>query len=147
MSQISDSPTKLAAGCVVYRRDGAGAALVLLIHDKYGRWTLPKGHLEQGENAQDAAAREVLEETGLSGELGLPIGSIGYLVRSKRGQPRQKQVTFFLMRADGFEARPQAAEGISAAEWFTLDEALRRVGYPQVRDVLARGITMLADAD
>jgi 8-oxo-dGTP pyrophosphatase MutT (NUDIX family) len=51
----------LTAGCVVYRRDGAGAPLVLLIYDKYGRWTLPKGHLEPGETEQAAAVREVFE--------------------------------------------------------------------------------------
>jgi 8-oxo-dGTP diphosphatase len=143
LSQTPSLPTKLAAGCVIYRRDPTGMPLLLLIHDKYGRWTLPKGHLEAGESEQAAALREVLEETGLSGELGALIASIVYTVRSKRGLERPKQVTFFLLHADSSEARPQAEEGISAAEWFTPEEALARIGYPQVRDVLARAVTML----
>src|SRR5689334_24796212 len=143
MTQFLDTPTKFAAGCVVYRHDAAGALLLLLIHDKYGRWTLPKGHLEDGEDEQAAALREVLEETGLSGELGALVARIVYTVRSKRGLERIKQVAVFLLRADGFEARPQADEGIRSAEWFAPDAALARIGYPQVRDVLARALVML----
>jgi 8-oxo-dGTP pyrophosphatase MutT (NUDIX family) len=140
---MSQTPTKLAAGCVVYRHDPTGAPLLLLIHDKYGRWTLPKGHLEASESEQDIALREVLEETGVVGELGALVARIVYTVRSKRGLERPKQVTFFLLRADSFDVRPQAEEGISAAEWFAPEEALARVGYPQVRDVLTQAITML----
>jgi len=143
MSQTPSSRIDRAAGCVVYRRDRAGTPLVLLIYDKYGRWTLPKGHLEQGETDQSAALREVFEETGLTGELGPPIGSIGYTVLSKRGRPRPKQVAFFLMHAHGFEARPQHDEGISAVEWFAPAAALGQIGYPQIREVLARALEML----
>ena len=143
MSQTLNPPTKLAAGCVVYRYDATGAPLLLLIHDQYGHWTLPKGHLEAGESEQMAAVREVLEETGLSGELGALVARIVYNVRSKRGMERLKQVAFFLLRADSSEAHPQAEEGISAAEWFAPEVALARIGYPQVRDVLARAVTML----
>lgn len=144
LSQMPSSPTKLAAGCVVYRHDPTGAPLLLLIHDKYGRWTLPKGHLEAGESDQEAAVREVLEETGVVGELGVLVARIVYTVRSKRGLERIKQVTFFLLRADSSDARPQAEEGISAAEWFAPEEALERIGYPQVCNVLAQAITMLS---
>ena len=84
-----------------------------------------------------------LEETGLSGQLGALVASIAYTVRSKRGVERPKQVTFFLLRANSAEARPQAEEGISAAEWFSPEEALVRIGYPQVGAVLAQALTML----
>jgi 8-oxo-dGTP diphosphatase len=144
MGQTPSSPTKFAAGCVVYRYDPTGAPLLLLIHDKYGCWTLPKGHLEAGESEQDAAVREVLEETGVVGELGALVAHIAYTVRSKRGLEHTKQVTFFLLRANNFDARPLAEEGISAAEWFAPEAAVARIGYPQVRDVLAQAITMLS---
>jgi 8-oxo-dGTP diphosphatase len=143
MSYSLNAPTKFAAGCVVYRHDAAGAPLLLLIYDKYGRWTLPKGHLEDGETEQVAAVREVLEETGLSGELGALVTRVVYTVRSKRGLERLKQVAFFLLHVDSSEARPQIEEGISLAEWFAPEEALARIGYAQVRDVLARALTML----
>ena len=56
---------KRAAGCVVYARDAAGALSLLLIHDQYDCWTIPKGHLEDGESDAEAAVREVWEETGI----------------------------------------------------------------------------------
>src|SRR5262249_1608588 len=104
-----------AAGCVVYRYDGR-APLVLLILDKYGRWTLPKGHLKAGESEEQAAMREVLEETAVAGTLGPLVGRIAYMVM-KNAQPRAKQVAFFLLRAADDRAVPQAEEGIAAAEW------------------------------
>jgi 8-oxo-dGTP diphosphatase len=144
MSQTPSPPTKFAAGCVVYRYDPTGMPLLLLIHDKYGCWTLPKGHLEAGETDRDAAVREVLEETGVVGEVGALVAHIVYTVRSKRGLERTKQVTFFLLRAHSFDARPQAEEGIAAAEWFAPEAALARIDYPQVRDVLAQAFAMLS---
>jgi 8-oxo-dGTP pyrophosphatase MutT (NUDIX family) len=143
MGHRADLPAKRAAGCVVYRHDG-GALLVLLIRDKYGRWTLPKGHIEPGESEEQAAAREVFEETAVAGVLGPLVGRIAYTVM-KNGQPRAKQVAFFLLRVAGGRAVPQAEEGIVAAEWFTPDAALALIGYEQVREVLARAIKLLRE--
>lgn len=131
------------AGCVVYRYAADSSPLILLIYDKYGCWTLPKGHLDPGEHEEDAAAREVREETGISGELGALIGRIDYQV-VKRGEQHDKQVAFFLMHAANHAIVPQADEGISAAGWFPPDEALARSGYPQVSDVLTRAIEKIA---
>jgi 8-oxo-dGTP diphosphatase len=144
VNQTIDLPVKRAAGCIVYRYDEAGAPLVLLIHDKYNRWTLPKGHLKPGESEEAAASREVLEETGIDGELGPLVGRIAYIARSKSGALRHKEVAFFLMRAASAEATPQDDEGIRAAEWHAPAQALALIGYPQVRDVLAQALQMLA---
>lgn len=131
-----------AAGCVAYRYDENGQPLVLLIHDQYGVWTLPKGHLDAGETEAQAAIREVYEETGISGELGAPIGTITYTIR-KKGAPYLKRVTFFLLHAHTTAAVPQAAEGISAAEWLAAADAPRRVGYDTMRDILERATAMI----
>jgi 8-oxo-dGTP diphosphatase len=133
---------KRAAGCVVYRHDDHGALQFLLIHDRYGKWTLPKGHLKQGEGDAKAAVREVFEETGVRGELGALISEIEYEVLSKKGLRQLKRVVFFLLRATTTNVTLQAEEGIRAAEWLAPDAALARMSYPQVRDVLARALTM-----
>lgn len=143
MNQPTPTKVKRAAGCVVYRHDTAGALWLLLIHDRYGAWTLPKGHLKLGESDADAAAREVWEETGVRGQLGALVAEIEYPVLSKRGQPRLKQVAFFLMRAAAAEATPSADEGITAAEWHAPADALALIGYSQVREVLRRALALL----
>ncbi|HMO56301.1 MAG TPA: NUDIX hydrolase [Roseiflexaceae bacterium] len=130
-----------AAGCVVLRNQG-GQRMILLIHDPYGRWTIPKGHLEHGEDAATAAVREVYEETGVRGELGAFLETIRYQVKQPAGT-YEKRVDFFLMHTDPAGAIAQTAEGIQAAQWFTATEALERIGYPQVRDLVARALTQL----
>src|SRR3990167_8531520 len=62
--QISEVVREPTAGGVVYRRTKKGME-VLLISDSKGRWTIPKGHIEEGESPRRAAEREIREETGL----------------------------------------------------------------------------------
>jgi 8-oxo-dGTP diphosphatase len=142
MNHDKSRRTRRAAGCVVYQLGPSGAPSILLIHDKYGQWTLPKGHLHDGESEEAAAAREVLEETGIHGQIGALVTRIDYSVRTKRGELRPKQVAFFLMRASGSHITPQADEGIDDAGWFAPATALAMIGYPQVRDVLAQALLL-----
>jgi 8-oxo-dGTP pyrophosphatase MutT (NUDIX family) len=132
-----------AAGCVAYRYTADGAPLVLMIKDQYGRWTLPKGHLERGESAHDAALRETREETGITGELGQFIGEITYPVTTRSGERYTKHVAFFLLNARNSTVTPEAAEGISAAGWFAPAEALSRNGYEELRPLLERALEWL----
>jgi 8-oxo-dGTP pyrophosphatase MutT (NUDIX family) len=132
-----------AAGCVVYRYDEAARPLVLMIKDQYGRWTLPKGHLEPGEEARAAAARETLEETGVSGDLGAFVGTVTYPVTTRQGGTYVKRVAFYLLRAASAEVTPEAAEGISAAGWFPPAEALARNGYYDMRATLVRALELV----
>ncbi len=132
---MSETTHPHAAGCIVYRDDAAPPRM-LLIRDQYGRWTVPKGHLEDGEDAVAAALRETQEETGVVGELGASLGEIRYTVTTRKGRLYEKRVAFFLLRATSYELTLQAEEGIDAASWLTLDEALALDGYDQVDDVL-----------
>lgn len=137
---MTDRPD--AAGCVVYRYDEQGRLFILMIHDQYGKWTLPKGHLDDGEEAQEAAVREVREETGMTGALGPFVASITYTIQ-KKDRSYRKRVDFFLMRADDGEAVPQNDEGISAVAWIPPDEAQMRAGYHQIRNIIARATEMI----
>ena len=138
----SDLALPHAAGCVVYRYED-GEPLVLLIRDQYGRWTLPKGHLDPGETAEQAAVREVHEETGASGTLGPFVGEISYLVTSRKGNRYTKRVAFYLLRTTSAVVAPQAEEGITAAGWFAPDAALTRNGYEDIRLLLRSAIALI----
>lgn len=132
-----------SAGGVVYRLQ-AGGALFLLIRDSYQNWGFPKGHLESGERAEDAALREVREETGID-DLALRgrIETIDWYFRF-RGQLIHKVCHFYLMETAQATTNPQHAEGITACRWVSYDEARGEISYANARKVLDRANAMIA---
>lgn len=132
-----------SAGGVVFRVD-AGQPLFLLIRDSYQNWGFPKGHIEQGEQPDQAARREVAEETGLS-ELVIRgnIETIDWYFRF-RGQLIHKSCQFFLMESLEATTSPQRNEGITACRWIAFDEADSLISYANAREVLRRAQEMVS---
>jgi 8-oxo-dGTP diphosphatase len=117
-------PVRAAGGVVV--RDGR----VLLVHrPRYDDWSLPKGKLEHGESWEDAALREVEEETGLVCELGGEVGRTFYV----DGRGREKEVRYFAMRADG---EPAARNEVDEVRWVPLGEAAAVLSYERDAELL-----------
>lgn len=137
---------EVSAGGVVVRHDAA-APRVLLIRDSYRNWGFPKGHLEEGEGAADAALREVAEETGLS-DLTLrgELAAIDWHFRF-RGRLVHKTCHFFLMETSDLSTCPQRAEGITACRWATFGEAETLVAYENAREVLRRASAQVLPAE
>lgn len=98
------------------------------------RWSLPKGTPNQGESLEHTAVREVTEETGLEVRLIRPLTSIEYWF-AWRGVRHLKTVHFYLMAATGGDVSLHDAE-YDVVSWFTLDEARRRLSYPNELAVL-----------
>ncbi|HEY4349395.1 MAG TPA: NUDIX hydrolase [Gaiellaceae bacterium] len=115
-----------AAGGVVLR-----AGNVLLVHRAhYGDWTLPKGKLDPGETWEDAARREVEEETGLRCEPGEEVGRTYYV----DGRGRDKEVRYFRMVAD---SEPFAQNEVDEIRWIPLEQAGDLLSYPHDRELVA----------
>lgn len=124
-----------SAGGVVYRRCG-NRIFFLLIRDPYENWGLPKGHLEPGETPQDAAKREIEEETGLDNlHLGGILPTIDWYFRDQE-QLVHKYCRFFLFESPAGDPRPQLEEGISDCIWLTPDDAIRTLSYDNARKVV-----------
>lgn len=121
-----------AAGGVVWRQvDGADE--VLLVHrDKYDDWTLPKGKLDPGESWEQAAVREVFEETGVVAVLGPELADAEYV--DNKGRP--KRVRYWAMAVAAEEPWQPDAE-ISQKVWLRVDEAELQLTYAHDVEVLA----------
>jgi 8-oxo-dGTP pyrophosphatase MutT (NUDIX family) len=131
-----------SAGGVVFRMAN-GRALFLLIRDSYKNWGFPKGHIEPNEPPEQAALREVEEETGLSGlVLRGPVETIEWYFRF-RGRLIHKVCHFYLMEAATARTSPQREEGITACRWFSFEEAHERISYANARGVLERAAAMV----
>ncbi|MFV9506570.1 MAG: NUDIX hydrolase [Oscillochloridaceae bacterium umkhey_bin13] len=131
-----------AAGGVVYSYDPAGTLQLLVICDRYNAWTLPKGHLELGERDEDAALREIAEETGIQCVIEQPLARVRYPVY-RRGIWRHKEVAYFLAQAAFVTPVPAQDEGIVVASWVPPSEALLKLSYPQVREVVQQALGIL----
>lgn len=134
---------EVSAGGVVVRQAG-DQALFLVIRDSYRNWGFPKGHLQPGEAAHDAAMREVTEETGLKplrivGE----VETIDWYFRF-RGYLVHKVCHFFLLETESEETTPQREEGITACRWEPFDRAVELVAYENAREVLRKAHRMLS---
>ena len=123
-----------SAGGVIYRRGGGGVE-VCLIQPRRERWALPKGMIEHGETSEQAALREVREETGLRAAITTPLGSLTYYFFAG-GKRVRKTVDFYLMRFLDGSTDDHDDEVLSAA-WFALVDAERLLAYPNERRVLA----------
>jgi 8-oxo-dGTP pyrophosphatase MutT (NUDIX family) len=134
-----------SAGGVVFRVAG-GMPLFLLIRDSYQNWGFPKGHLEEGEGPENAAIREVSEETGLSAlSIRQQIDTIDWFFRF-RGQLIHKVCHFYLIETTESTTCPQRAEGITACRWMSFDEAQSLISYANAREVLRRAQGMVVES-
>lgn len=137
-----------SAGGVIWRRDSSGALeLVLIRPNGTQNWALPKGHVEPGEEVQDAAVREAQEETGLEVRNPSPLGDVSYVFswRDREGGALVrifKRVHFFLMEHAGGDSSRHDAE-VAEVAMLPASEAIDRATYKSERDLLEKARALL----
>ncbi|HZY77056.1 MAG TPA: NUDIX hydrolase [Jatrophihabitantaceae bacterium] len=114
--------------------------------DRRGRllWSLPKGHIERGETAEQAAIREVAEETGIAGEIMAELGSVDFWFMAE-GKRVHKTVRHFLMRATGGELSDADVE-VTAVAWVPLPDITAQLAYPDERGLVDAAGRLLRDS-
>ncbi|MDQ3935117.1 MAG: NUDIX hydrolase [Actinomycetota bacterium] len=104
--------------------------MAVIHRPKYDDWTLPKGKLFEGETFEEAALREVREETGLVCELGEEAASATY--RDRKG--REKLVRYWEMTPLSGEFEP--TREVDELRWLTPDEARRLLSHEHDRELV-----------
>ncbi|WP_195905939.1 NUDIX hydrolase [Parafrankia discariae] len=136
-----------SAGGLVLDTASAGANAALIARrDKRGRllWSLPKGHVERDETTEEAAVREVAEETGVTGAVLGPLGTIDFWFVAGEARVHKTVHHFLLLRTSG----DLSDDDVEVAEvaWVPLPEVARRLAYADERRLLDGVPTILADA-
>jgi 8-oxo-dGTP pyrophosphatase MutT (NUDIX family) len=129
---VVNTETRLAA--VIGRLDRRGRLL----------WSLPKGHIENGETVEQAAVREVAEETGIDSAVMAALGSIDYWFVAE-GRRVHKTVHHFLLRALGGELSDADVE-VTEVAWVPLADLPERLAYADERRLVRRAAEMLVDS-
>lgn len=136
---------EFSAGGIVVRRF-RGRPFMCAVRVKGGTvLALPKGHIDPGETAAQAAEREVREEAGIRAALVEPLGPVRYwYVRD--GQRVLKIVTFFLFRYRSGSVRDYQASEVDGAEWIPLEDAPRLLAYKGEREMATAALSALDGA-
>jgi ADP-ribose pyrophosphatase YjhB (NUDIX family) len=133
--KLRRSQFEFSAGGVVQDGD---RLLMVKVENLEGRqlWTFPKGHIEPGEKATDAALREVEEETGYRCQIVGPLDRVQYYFQ-RNGTLTKKTVTWFLMTPQE-KTGTHDREEIMETEWVSLEEAGKRATYKSDKTLLAK---------
>jgi 8-oxo-dGTP pyrophosphatase MutT (NUDIX family) len=132
---------EVSAGGLVIDHSGKNGLLIGRIDHKDASgqrilWSLPKGHIEEGETPEQAALREVAEETGIESSIERALGVIDFWFMAG-GKRIHKTVHHYLFRETGGNLAPQESE-VDEVGWFPLTEIVERLAYPDEKKLIAR---------
>ena len=144
ISEVVREPT---SGGMVFRRNKKTNEIeILLIQDAKDRWTIPKGHIEEGETAKETAEREIREETGLQ-EMDVLnwLGKINF--RYRRVSSLVLMTTeIFLVHAKGDTDSLKPEEWMNGIKWFSANEALDKIEYEDIGKIILLGLKKIRHA-
>lgn len=138
---------QISAGGVAYRHAASGAEVAIVRVGPKGRWQLPKGLVEAGEEPERAAIREVREEAGIDGRIVAPLDVVEYwYVGNEREQGRtrfHKFVHFFLLEYLGGDVRDHDHE-VDEARWVAIGDAERMLAFESERKAMRKATALLS---
>ncbi|HVO86726.1 MAG TPA: NUDIX domain-containing protein [Candidatus Binatia bacterium] len=129
------------AGGIIFRRSPKSSGVeILLIADSKGRWTIPKGHIEEGETPRQTAEREIQEETGLVKMRMMDwLGKINF--RYRRANTLVLMTTeIFLVQAQGDTDKIVPQDWMTDIKWLPAAEALDKIEYEDIGKLILLGL-------
>lgn len=129
-----------SSGGLIFRKEGNDYKFVLIL-DAYDKWTFPKGKISEEESAEEAAVRELQEETGLRN-----LKVLDYLdekevtVNNPGEKPLSKLIKYYLIETEDSEIKVPQVKELKDVRWFEEKEALETIGYKNAKDVFKKGL-------
>jgi len=140
---ISSLPVERLGGAVVYAKNNDGAVYFALVHDIFGKWTLSKGHLEDGLDVVDATVTRVREELGLPITIEEKLGENEYVAVNLEKKRVRKQVTYYIAHAPFQEIQFANEGGLDDAKWFPIQEIIELPLYPDLMPILSKAAQII----
>jgi len=132
-----------SAGGIAYRIFENRLEVAIIYRSYHEDWTLPKGHLEEGETSEQAALREVQEEAGLECELLALVGDSTFRFRERRSKKLiEKKVDYYLMRLLKDHGEVQLEE-VDSVHWLPFGEAIRKLTFQRDQDLVKLAIALI----
>ncbi len=136
----------------MFKRTKKGVSIAML-KDSYGKWTFPKGHLEQGETTRQAAMREIGEELGLKKLKPIAkLGTIDIWFRDRfvfKGKLIHKYIHYFLFESVGDqrlrkpEPKSKDGEKIRAVGWVPVNQLRKKSNYQDLIPIVDRALMVM----
>jgi len=141
-------PTEHLAGAVVFARS-KGDIYLAFVHDIFGHWTISKGRVEENEDVEAGAIREIKEEMNLDINIVQELGVNEYIANDSqiRGGKKRKCVTYFLAESPFTDLRLGTSGGLDDAQWFPLAEVGNLNFYDDTLKIIVPAINILVQKD
>jgi ADP-ribose pyrophosphatase YjhB (NUDIX family) len=143
---IQEVVRETTSGGIVFRRDKHGRLEILLIQDAKNRWTIPKGHVEEGEEPKQTAEREIREETGLQDmKVHNWLGKVNF--RYRRGQTLVLMTMhIYLVQGLGDTDALEGEDWLSDIKWLPAHVAIDKIAYDDIGKLILVGMKKIRDA-
>ena len=143
---IDEAVHETTSGGIVFRRSPKGELELLLIKDAKNRWTIPKGHVEPGEEPKETAEREITEETGLQ-EMNMMnwLGKVNFRYRRNHTLVLMT-MHIYLVQALGDTNNLNPEDWMSGLEWLPANDAIDKIAYEDIGKLILLGMKKIRDA-
>ncbi|HSW75097.1 MAG TPA: NUDIX domain-containing protein [Candidatus Saccharimonadales bacterium] len=143
---IEEVVRETTSGGIIFRRNLKKQLEILLIQDAKNRWTIPKGHVEEGEEPKDTAKREIQEETGLQ-EMKVMnwLGKVNF--RYRRGHTLVLMTMhIYLVQGLGDTDKLKGEDWLSDIKWLPAQEAMDKIAYDDIGKLILLGMRKIREA-
>lgn len=143
---IDEAVHETTSGGIVFRRTAKGALELLLIKDAKNRWTIPKGHVEPGEEPRETAEREIREETGLK-EMKVMnwLGKVNFRYRREHTLVLMT-MHIYLVQGLGDTNDLTPEDWMNGIEWLPANDAIDKIAYEDIGKLILLGMKKIRDA-